>query len=47
MNNLNEIIACTLGVNVYDTYEENRDFTVHINSMEEDMDSLEELLKDF
>lgn len=46
MSNLNEIIACTLGKDMYDTYED--DFSgIHMNTLEDDLDSLEELLKDF
>lgn len=46
MSKLNEIIACTLGVSPYDTYEDS--FSgLTFNSTEEDLDSLEELLKDF
>lgn len=46
MSKLNEIIACTLGKDPYNTYEDN--FSgLTFNSTEEDLDSLEELLKDF
>lgn len=44
--NINEIIACTLGKSKYDTYEEECE-SIKFNSTEEDLDSLEELLKDF
>lgn len=46
MLNINEIIACTLDIDRTSTYESNFvGFT--FNSQEEDLDSLEELLKDF
>lgn len=43
--NINEIIACTLDEN-YDDYE-NESILFRFNTTEEDLDSLEELLKDF
>ena len=43
---LNTIIACTLGKSEFDNYEDSF-IGIKLNSTEDDLDSLEELLKDF